>query len=69
MDYKKILQSKTFWTNVIIACVYPFLPEKLKDPAYLTYALVVVNVILDAISHGKIVLTGTSKINLTDKNK
>lgn len=56
MESKSILKSKTFWSNIIVAVVYPFLPAALKDPQYLTYALVAINIALRAISKGKVEL-------------
>jgi hypothetical protein len=56
MEAKSILKSKTFWTNLIVAGVYPFLPEAAKNPTYIVYFLIVANVALRKISHGKVEL-------------
>jgi len=56
MDTKSIVKSKTFWSNLLVAAVYPFLPEALKNPEYMTYFLVVLNIVLRKISHGKVEL-------------
>lgn len=53
---KKIWYSKTYWANAIVAVVYPFLPESLKNPMYMTYFMIVLNLGLRKISHGKVEL-------------
>jgi hypothetical protein len=56
MEIKKIWQSKTFWTNLLMAAVVPFLPAELKNPEYVVYAITAVNVILRLVSKGKVEL-------------
>jgi len=56
MDSKNIIKSKVFWTNVIAACVVPFLPESMKNPEYIVYALSAINVVLRLVSKGKVEL-------------
>ncbi len=57
MDTSKgILKSKTFWANLLAAAVVPFLPESMKNPEYIVYALSVINVVLRLISKGKVEL-------------
>jgi hypothetical protein len=56
LDKKNILLSKTFWTNVVVAVAYPFLPDAYKNPEYFMYLLSAVNVALRLISKGKVVL-------------
>lgn len=55
-DSKNIVKSKTFWTNLIVAGAYPFLPEYLKKPEFIMYALILANIILRKLSHGKVEL-------------
>lgn len=60
METKKPWQSKTIWVNVIMAIV-PVLPgpvhEFLRDnPDVILSAFAIVNVLLRAITHGKVTL-------------
>jgi len=56
MEAKSILKSKTFWSNLLAAALVPFLPESMKNPEYLVYAITAVNVLLRLISKGKVEL-------------
>lgn len=56
MDTKTILKSKTFWANVLTAVVLPFLPEGLKNPETVGYAITAVNILLRLISKDKVTL-------------
>lgn len=56
MEAKSILKSKTFWANLLAAAAIPFLPEGMKNPEYIGYALAAVNVVLRLISKGKVEL-------------
>lgn len=56
MESKKIIQSKTFWANVLAAVVVPFLPEEMKKPEYVVYALSALNIVLRMVTKGKIEL-------------
>jgi hypothetical protein len=51
---KTLVQSKTFWVNVVTACVVPFLPEALRKPEYIAGFFSVVNVALRLVTKGKI---------------
>lgn len=55
-DSKSILKSKTFWTNVIMAIIVPFLPEALRKPEYIGSAIGAVNILLRLISKDKVQL-------------
>ena len=54
---KSVLLSKTYWLNLLVAGIYPFLPESLKKPEYMTYFLVLLNLGLRAVTKGKIEFT------------
>ena len=56
MESKNILKSKTFWINLLTASVVPFLPESMKNPDYIIYAITAINVALRLISKGKVEL-------------
>lgn len=56
MESKSILKSKTFWSNILVAVVIPFLPMEFKSPEYVGYALAAVNIVLRLISKGKVEL-------------
>ena len=56
MESKSIIKSKTFWSNLLMAVVIPFLPEQFKSPEYIGYALAAVNIVLRLISKGKVEL-------------
>ena len=57
MENKKLWESKTFWTNVLLAAIVPFLPENLKpsDDA-IVYIFSAVNMLLRLVTKGKIEL-------------
>lgn len=57
MESKNIIKSKTFWTNVIMAAVFPFLPESIK-PNEMTLMMIFagINIALRLISKGKVEL-------------
>ena len=53
---KNILLSKTFWVNVIVAVVVPFIPAEYNNPVYIGYAVGALNIALRLISKGQVVL-------------
>lgn len=56
MEEKPIYLSKTFWTNVIVAAAYPFMPEEWKNPEYVVYLLAAVNMVLRLMTKEKVSL-------------
>lgn len=56
MQAKSILLSKTFYFNLIVAVVCPFIPAEYNNPTYVGYAVAAINIALRLISHGKVVL-------------
>ncbi len=57
---KPIYLSKTFWTNVIMVILLPFMPESIKSylssPEALATVFAIVNVVLRLISKDKVTL-------------
>jgi hypothetical protein len=57
MPAKSILKSKTFWTNVLMALVVPFLPASFAlSPETLGFVFMGVNIVLRLISKGAVEL-------------
>jgi hypothetical protein len=55
METKKLWQSKTFWTNILLAAVVPFLPEHIKPTEdSMVYIFSAINLVLRLVTKGKI---------------